>query len=187
MRQWAGNEKNDGIQSTTPTSFSDRLKEERDIQKVLLGFLGSIQNIRDEVAKYVVKFDVRLSAEKRILINTYWKMARCCTLAWCLSFRTCFVVYCLFQAFKWLWVEPYKENYLAFAKQEPSLEDFEKKLKSFQDVEVQLRAMEETKSIGMLLVNTSALYPQVRKFVKQKTHIKRFPRCSLGKGNKKAT
>lgn len=63
IRQWGVNEQGGGDQAGSPqtsNSFSDRLKEERDIQKVLLGFLGSIQNIRDEVAKYLVKFDVRL-------------------------------------------------------------------------------------------------------------------------------
>ncbi|OEH76364.1 dynein gamma flagellar outer [Cyclospora cayetanensis] len=103
------------------TSFGDRLTEERCIQKVLLGFLGSIQNIKDEVDKYLVKFDV----------------------------------------FKWLWVEPCKENYKAFAQRNPSMEDFEKKLKTFQDVEAELQSMESTRPIGMLQINTSALYPQL--------------------------
>lgn len=58
-------------------------------------------------------------------------------------------------------MEPCKENYLAFAKQNPSLEDFEKKLKSFRDVETQLNSMEQAKPIGMLLINSSALFPQV--------------------------
>ncbi|CDI77652.1 hypothetical protein EPH_0029460 [Eimeria praecox] len=124
IRQWGTQEKRDG--DDTPASsrsncFSSRIKDERDIQKVLLGFFGSIQNIRDEVAKYLVKFDV----------------------------------------FKWLWMEPCKDNYMAFAKQNPSLEDFEKKLKSFQEVEAQLLSMEQAKPIGMLLINSSALYPQL--------------------------
>lgn len=62
IRQWGTQERGDG--EDTPVSprangFSSRIKDERDIQKVLLGFFGSIQNIRDEVAKYFVKFDVR--------------------------------------------------------------------------------------------------------------------------------
>ncbi|CDI82587.1 hypothetical protein EAH_00029220 [Eimeria acervulina] len=124
IRQWGTQERGDG--EDTPVSprangFSSRIKDERDIQKVLLGFFGSIQNIRDEVAKYFVKFDV----------------------------------------FKWLWMEPCKDNYVAFAKQNPSLEDFEKKLKSFQEVETRLLSMEQAKPIGMLLINSSALYPQL--------------------------
>lgn len=58
-------------------------------------------------------------------------------------------------------MEPCKDNYVAFAKQNPSLEDFEKKLKSFQEVETRLLSMEQAKPIGMLLINSSALYPQV--------------------------
>ncbi|KAL8448489.1 hypothetical protein Emed_003750 [Eimeria media] len=89
IRQWGTGNSDAGQQSaTTPRSncFSDRLKEERGIQRVLLKFLGSIQNIRTEVANYIVKFD---------------------------------------------------------------------------EVETQLRSMEGAKGIGMLLVNTSAFYPQV--------------------------
>ncbi|CDJ43277.1 hypothetical protein ETH_00008805 [Eimeria tenella] len=124
IRQWGASDTRDGSEAAAGprcNGFIDRMTGERDIQKVLLCFLGSIQNIRDEVAKYLVKFD----------------------------------------AFKWLWMEPCKENYLAFAKQNPSLEDFEKKLKSFRDVETQLNSMEQAKPIGMLLINSSALFPQL--------------------------
>lgn len=62
IRQWGHQEERDGEDtpaSSKPNGFSLRIKDERDIQKVLLCFFGSIQNIRDEVSKYLVKFDVR--------------------------------------------------------------------------------------------------------------------------------
>lgn len=62
VRQWEIKDAENGRHATSApctNCFTDRLKEERDIQKVLLRFLGSVQNIRDEVAKYIVKFDVR--------------------------------------------------------------------------------------------------------------------------------
>lgn len=71
---------------------------------------------------------------------------------------------------------------MAFAKQNPSLEDFEKKLKSFQEVETQLRSMEGAKPIGMLLLNTSALYPQVSR-PRESPSVRKDPSCGWPPSN----
>ncbi|PHJ15110.1 dynein gamma flagellar outer, partial [Cystoisospora suis] len=122
-----GSDGEGGGHDSSPPNLHERIANDKEILKVLLLLTGSIQNTRDEVAKYLVKFD----------------------------------------ELAWLWRDSIKESYEKFAAEKPSLDEFERHLKGFVDVETRIQSMEGETTIGVLLLNTSGLLNQLTELVRR--------------------
>ncbi|KFH09474.1 flagellar outer dynein arm heavy chain gamma, partial [Toxoplasma gondii MAS] len=71
-----------------------------------------------------------------------------------------------FDDFAWLWTDSARDTYAAFAAQKPSLDEFEKKIRFFVDVETKLQNMQTTTAIGVLQLNSSGLISQLTELVR---------------------
>ena len=62
-----------------------------------------------------------------------------------------------FNEFSFLWLESLNDQYERFVAKEPSMEDFEHKLKEYAAVELRLHAISPAESIGPLCVSTAPI------------------------------
>ncbi|PFH32513.1 putative dynein gamma chain, flagellar outer arm [Besnoitia besnoiti] len=71
-----------------------------------------------------------------------------------------------FDEFAWLWSDSRQESYEAFAARNPSLDEFERRLRAFGEVEAKIQAMESKAAIGVLLLNTGGLVAQLIELIR---------------------
>ena len=67
-----------------------------------------------------------------------------------------------FEMYHWLWHDDKKKIYEAFMNDEPSLDDFDKKLKSFGDVDNNIGYINDIQNIGALSLRTVSIKSQLR-------------------------
>lgn len=72
-----------------------------------------------------------------------------------------------FRIYDWLWKENKEDSYTKFLQSNPGLEDFEKKLKSFVDIDEEISLIQSIHNIGALCLNTKTLKMQLQHEVSQ--------------------
>lgn len=69
---------------------------------------------------------------------------------------------CSFKKYEWLWMEQKDVSYENFLKKNPELQDFEKKLKSFVEIDEEISSLTPIHNIGALSLNTRNIKLQLK-------------------------